>query len=280
MPRIVILVHRHGQFNDAAYFLHAIAEVWQQDGIEIRVLRGPGVYMQADLAILHVDLTVAPADHLKFVRQYPVAMNGAVADISKRRTSASIVRRGDGYDGPVIVKTNRNYGGLREGDIADRGSLVRRFARRLRGRMPWPWQGELGVSDYPILPSAARVPWVVWYNPDLLVERFQPEIRDDCYCLRTWVFLGDRETNSLSYSKQPIVKSENVIRREVVAEVPDELRQIRRELGFDFGKFDYAIVGDRVVLYDANRTPTLGNFPREQYLPRVRHLAEGIGAFI
>ena len=94
------------------------------------------------------------------------------------------------------------------------------------------------------------------------------------------MFLGDRETNSLSYSKQPIVKSENVIRREVVAEVPDELRQIRRELGFDFGKFDYAIVGDRVVLYDANRTPTLGNFPREQYLPRVRHLAEGIGAFI
>jgi hypothetical protein len=280
MRQIVILVHKRERLEGGTYFLEAIADIWRENSLQVSVLSGPGPHVQADLAILHVDLTVVPPDHLEFVRQYPVTINGAVADISKRRISANVVRRGDGYDGPVIVKTNRNYGGRREADLAIGGSLVRRSARGLRRTMPWPWRAELAISDYPILPSAAQVPWVVWYNSDLVVERFQPEIRDGCFCLRTWIFLGDRETNSLSYSKQRIVKSENVIRREVVAEVPDELRQIRRELGFDFGKFDYAIVGDRVVLYDANRTPTLGNFPREQYLPRVRHLAEGIRAFI
>jgi hypothetical protein len=279
MRRIIILVHRDGQF-DVAYFLHAIADVWQENGLQVIVQRGPGPHVEADVAILHVDLTVVPPDHLDFIRRYPVAMNGAVADTSKRRISANIVRRGDGYDGQVIIKTNRNYGGWREADLAARRSIFRRYARALRRRLPWPLRTELEISQYPVLPSAARVPWMVWHNPDLVVERFQPEMRDGCFCLRTWVFLGDRETNSLSYSKQPIVKSENVIRRDTVADVPDELRRIRRELGFDFGKFDYAIVGDRVVLYDANRTPTLGNFPREQYLPRVRQLAEGIGAFM
>jgi hypothetical protein len=114
----------------------------------------------------------------------------------------------------------------------------------------------------------------------VIVEKFLAERRDGLYCLRTWVFLGDRETNSLSYSKEPVVKARNVLRRAVVPEVPDELRAMRKQMGFDFGKFDYAIVDGKVVLYDANRTPSLGNFPREQYLPRIKLLAEGIRAFL
>jgi hypothetical protein len=47
------------------------------------------------------------------------------------------------------------------------------------------------------------------------------------------------------------------VRRELVPEEPDELREIRRSLGFDFGKFDYSIVNGRVVLYDRNRTPSV-----------------------
>jgi hypothetical protein len=62
--------------------------------------------------------------------------------------------------------------------------------------------------------------------------------------------------------------------------VPDELREMRKSLGFDFGKFDYAIVDGRVVLYDANRTPAVGNFSREQFMPRIRLLAEGLNAFL
>jgi hypothetical protein len=137
----------------------------------------------------------------------------------------------------------------------------------------------MGVSDYRIFDSPRCVPWTVWRNRDLVVERFLPERRGEFYCVRTWLFLGDRETHSLAYARCPVIKLADVVRREVLSEVPEALRQRRRELGFDYGKFDYAIVNDQVVLYDANRTPSLGNFAPEQYMPRVRHLAEGIETF-
>jgi hypothetical protein len=280
MHHIVILLHRHDTFDNPRYFLHETAEIWREKGLRVSVLYGPGPRVDADLAILHVNLTVVPDDYLAFVRQYPAVINGSVTDISKRLISTNLVCRGDGYQGQVIVKTNRNSGGCPEARLVKKGPLLRRCAHSLRKRLPWSCQSRLSVSDYHIFESVSQVPRVVWHNPDLVVERFLPECHDGFYCLRTWVFLGDRETNSLSYSDQPIVKSSNVLRRETVAEVPDELRQMRRHLGFDFGKFDYAIVNGRAILYDANRTPTLGNFPKEQFLPNIRLLAEGIRAYL
>ena len=279
---VVILVHRHDGFGHQGYFLGEIAEIWREQGLRVRVVDGPGRRAPAKVAVLHVDLTVVPEPLRTAAARYPVTLNARVNDISKRRVSANLVRRWDDYDGPVVVKTNRNCGGLREGRHAvASGGRVARYVRGLRESLPWAWRGELRTADYPVFPSARDVPRAVWYNPNLIVERFLPERHDGFYCLRTWVFLGDRETNSLCYSNQPIVKAVNVVRREPVAEVPDELRRRRREMGFDFGKFDYGIVdGGRVVLYDVNRTPTLGAFPREQYLPRLRHLAEGIRAYL
>ena len=43
---------------------------------------------------------------------------------------------------------------------------------------------------------------------------------------------------------------------------------------FDFGKFDYAVVDGKAVLYDANRTPGIGRFPEERYLPIVQNLGK------
>jgi hypothetical protein len=86
----------------------------------------------------------------------------------------------------------------------------------------------------------------------------------------------DQERNTAFYSPDPVIKSRNIVHHEP-AEVPDELRQKRRALKFDFGKFDYAVVDGSVVLYDANRT---GAFPKELYLPIVQNLARGIGAFL
>lgn len=279
MGHIAILVHKKGSFDKPLYFLRPVAEIWRESGWQISVLQGPQRKITADLAILHVDLTTVPRDYLEYLTQFPKVLNGRITDISKRKISSNLVRFGDGYDGPVIVKTNRNCGGEVEAKIAATTTRLRRFELALRHRLPWSMRCYLKTSDYKVFSTAKEVPYIVWLNPELIVERFLPEMREGFHCLRTWVFLGDRETNSLSYSKHAVVKSENVVRREVVADVPEELRQIRRRMGFDFGKFDYAIVDGRVVLYDANRTPTLGAATREQYLPRVRHLAEGLKAY-
>ena len=242
------------------------------------VLNGLGTRVDADLAILHVDLTVVPEDYLAFIRQYPVTINGSVTDISKRRISSNLVCRGDGYQGQVVVKTNNNCRGGCESETASRGTLLKKYTNSLRSRLPWSWQAKL--SDYPIYESVSQVPRAVWHNPDLIVEQFLPERRDGFYCLRTWVFLGDKESNSVSYSDQPIVKSNNILRHEKVAEVPDELRQMRRDLAFDYGKFDYAIVNGRVILYDTNRTPTMGSLSKEKLLPTIRLIAGGIQAYL
>src|SRR3954468_19031338 len=98
-PHIVVLVHEHDAF-DARYFLHEIAQVWRErEGARISVLNGPQAdLLTADLAILHVDLTVVPQDYLEYIRQYKLVLNGRVADISKRVVSNNIVHRRDGYD--------------------------------------------------------------------------------------------------------------------------------------------------------------------------------------
>jgi hypothetical protein len=283
IQHVVILVHRNDAFERAGYILNEVAAVWRDTGVQVSVLNGPGgrmnVDLRADLAILHVDLTVVPADYLAILEQYPLVINGRVRDTSKRAISGQRVRQGDGYEGPVIVKTNRNFGGTMEARLAAEGPILSRFALRLRNRLPWSWRSSLPVAEYPVFESPTQVPQVAWHNPDLIVERFLPEYHDGHYCLRNWTFLGDKEIITMAYSAKPIVKSRNIIHREPLTEVPDDLRQLRRDLGFDFGKFDYSIVDGKAVLFDANRTPSLGSLPRKEFLAHAQLLAEGIKAF-
>jgi hypothetical protein len=264
---IAILVHRHGSFDDPAHFLlKEIAGVWLEQGHAVSVLHGPGEAVEVDLVINHVDLTIVPVDHLAFMRLFPRVLNAAVVDISKRVICSHLVKSGDAYQGPVIAKSNLNAAGAKEAELA------------LQGQLP---SSYLTVFDkYQVFDSPCDVPNDIWQSRGIVVERFLPERIGGYFCLRTWVFFGDRETNSLSYAEVPVIKQRDVIRREVVEEIPDRLREIREELGFDYGKFDYAIVDGEVVLYDANRTPTLGTFSREDFLPRVRHYAEGLAAFL
>jgi hypothetical protein len=276
--RVVILVHRNDDFERAGYILHELAALWRDRGIQVTVARGRDELTDADLAILHVDLTRVPADYVSAVRRYPRVMNGRVIDISKRRISTNLLRRPGDYDGPVIVKTNRNFGGMKEALLARAGPALARYAQELRDRLPWSWRSWMPVSEYPVFESPRQVPRAVWLNPNLVVERFLPERREGRYCLRSWMFMGDRDSSTLAYSDHPIVKSRNIIRRELLTEVPAELRQLRRELGFDFGKFDYSLVDGKPVLFDANRTPSLGRLSREAFRPRAEVLAGGLAA--
>jgi hypothetical protein len=75
----------------------------------------------------------------------------------------------------------------------------------------------------------------------LVIEKFLPEQKDGMYCLRQYTFLGKSEINTLAYSEEPIVKARSVTRREILAEPYPGLREIRREMAFDYGKFDYAV---------------------------------------
>jgi hypothetical protein len=275
MPHVAIVLHRQDSLDRRSYWLRAVAECWRAAGIHVSVVRDPRAPIDADLAVLHVDLTVVPPEYLACVQSAAASVNGRVSDISKRAVSTHLVHHGDRYEGPVIVKTNWNDRGTREIHAARRGLIsslrpqdvarncrtyVREAGRRVRR---WRRYGShKAFLSYPVFDSMAAVPDAVWEDEDFVVERFLPERRDGQYCIRTWLFFGDRERHAM------------------LDEVPEKLRQIRRELKFDFGKFDYTIVDGQPVLFDANRTPSIGDFPRDRYLPIAQTLAEGIGIFL
>jgi hypothetical protein len=118
----------------------------------------------------------------------------------------------------------------------------------------------------------------MWFNPKLVVEKFRPERQDGLFCLRQWLFFGDREVGSVAYSKHPVVKANRIVKREAVTEFPDGLRAHREALRFDFGKFDYVLVDGEVVLYDANRTPV--DRAGRATSDLVRTLAAGIDMYL
>jgi len=234
-----------------------LAEQWRRQGIAVEVSSRLESPRGDDVVVIpHLDLTRTPAEHRHFFDRCPVVVNRGVTDISKRRVSTNLIRACDAYDGAVIVKTNRNAGGDPEKNKLGAKGRIGRAALKVARKLPWTVSGLLNPGEYKIYDHPTCVPWPVWHNPRLVVEKFLPERQGDLYCLRQYVFFGNREINTLAMSTDPLVKSWNVTRREVLPDTPEELRAARAAMGFDFGKFDYVIREGRVVLFDANRTPT------------------------
>jgi len=279
--KFVILLHEHAKFIKPDYTLHLLIKEWRAWGVEIEVLNGTNCFVKADAVILHISLTVVPEVYLRFAERYPVAINGKVADISKRRVSANLIDRFDDYDGPVIVKTNLNYGGMPELSVATLSSPIGRLKRLAKKSFPSRWSGYLAPEHYPIHESKSDVADWIWKDSRLVVEKFLPELVDDHHCLRQWCFLGDQGSNVLALSKNPIVKNANTIKYKPVADIPEELFSIRREMDFDYGKFDYTIVDGKAILYDANSTPTYDTGTGlEQAKTNAAIMAKGITAFV
>ncbi len=266
MRRIVVFTHPEDSF-DGRYFLRGIADRWAADGIETIVVKGGGETPDADLAILHCDVTVAPPDLLDAVQTYPIAINARVGDVSKKSISRQLVRDPMDFDGPVVVKCNWNASGWRE------ANLLRTAKDQIGAR--------LEIKPYRVYDCALDVPESDWADPDRVVEKFTPEVHDGLFATRLWIFLGDKETNRVVYSNEPIVKLKNTVRRESDPHVPDAMRVRREELGFDYGKFDYVVVDGEAILLDANPTPMIAGGAHIPALQgTVTALAEGLTSII
>ncbi len=282
--RVALLTHLR-QGLDPGYFLAAIAtHHWRPGGIEVVLQQGLRDPSAVDLAILHVDLTRVPPDYLALAARYPRTLNGAVADIAKRRISGHLLSEDDGSDGPVIVKSDLNSGGASERRLraAARGGPGGSLARAA-GRLAAAWRRGPASGRYRVYRRPSLVPRAVWRNPALVVERLFVERHDDLYALNQWFFLGDAEVVSTLLAPVPLVKMASVTARlPLHRAVPQELRQLRRELGFDYGKFDYILEDGRARLIDANRTPHLAcDSPLTPRMREVcRTLAGGLEAFL
>ncbi len=289
--RIAVLLHeRDWFFAKTPYLLGLLIREWERKGFTVEIVRGVRRVVAADILIPHVDMTVIPEEYEAFLASYPTVVNRRVIDISKSKISTNLVRRTDAYTGPVIVKTDRNYGGLPElrlkrmRRLADSvpGWLIRRALSRLRRGAPGPvaWSSVevMAPQAYRVFPSPQAVPAGVFENPSLVVEKFLPEIDQESYYVRCWYFLGDRELNIRLRSPRGVIKGEASQQCEETS-VPAELRPIRQQLGLDFGKIDYVLRDRGVVVFDVNRTPATRTLSLHGLADRTaRHLADGIWA--
>lgn len=285
MHKIVVLLHKNdtGFVSDPPnYTIGLLMREWRAMGFDVEVIRGVEHFVPADVLIPHLDLTVTPPEYRDFMLQYPMVVNGRVLDTSKSKISANLLGKNDSYTGPVIVKTDRNYGGKPESYLLPATPpLSARIIRKISSRL-WPgfnrpisWKHVecLDTGNYPVFPCLRDVPNGVFKNHRLVVEKFLPEMEGDNYCLRYCYFFGDHEVNIVLKSKAKAVKYANAFQQEETP-APVELRSIRQRLGCDYGKLDYVLRDDKVVLFDVNRTPSSG---RAVIIKDKAHqLAEGI----
>ena len=269
---IAILAHPQDGFWDEPRLVHLLMSRWEEMGLNVDLVTDPENATEADLALLHVSLSVVPPDYRLLAAGYPRTVNGRAVDVRKRRFSRLLVAREGSHAGAVIVKTDRNAGGWREHRVSPW------WRRKTETVLPWRMRRFVRPEDYPVFARPQLVPRGVWANPNLVVERFAAERESERYLCRHWLFLGSREVTRRTVSPHPVVKFRGLM--EATSEpIPVELRTIREELGLDYGKFDYGIVGGEVVLYDVNRTP--GASPNARlHTDTVETLAPGILEFL
>lgn len=240
--RIAVHWHAADRGRDRSRYMVSFYEpLWRALGLEVVHRFGPDAAVTADLALLHVDLSVVPPEYLALARAYPRLLNGAVADIRKSAVSRLLVGPSDPVAGPVIVKTDLNSGGAPE---RQRGVGARRWR--------WPWSRR--PDAYRVFGSLAQVPRRLRRDPGRVVERFVPEREGALYAVRVWHFLGDRGSCRRLLGPDPILRAGSQARAQDV-EVPEDLRAARAALGFDYGKFDFVVHGGAAFLLDANKTP-------------------------
>jgi hypothetical protein len=261
MKKSIALIFHENERSRAirSFAIWQLAELWRTEGMEVRFLFGTRKYVPADLAMLHVDLSVVPREYIDFAHRYPVVLNGKLRDIRKSSISRNTVRLDDGYKGPVIVKSDLNYAGQPERKLL--GTPWSRLAFRIACRLPLNCKRNTGPeprfrspADYTVFEDSRSVPREWFSRSDLLIEKFLPEMQDGLYCLRIYHFLGSRGVCILWNSHDPIVKAATVKRSQTVAAHPN-IVALTRKMGFDYGKFDYVMRGDEPVLLDANKTP-------------------------
>lgn len=254
---------------------------WEAAGLEVRKIYEPNRFVPADALLLHVDLSVVPKEYVDFAHRYPRVINGKVTDLRKRLYSENLISPGDNYEGPVIVKTSFNHGGVPEAGLRSKSggmNFLRRAYRWLdRKRKNSPYRIRTRF-DYRLYSSMKDVPDEILNCEELIVEKFLPEREGDNYRLRYYFFIGNVEVSANKLSDQPfcLTGSQTIDNNPI----PEKIREVRQRMGLDYGKIDYGFHEGKPVLYDVNRSAgVLAEGPSAFQQEVGDRLSEGIYSF-
>lgn len=293
-----ILILRHSKSKPMKYAVDHYALRWKDTGHRVIYHIGTDDMPEADVVVLSIDLTIVPQEYVELIQQHPLVINGKILDISRRRFSKLIVSRNSDYSGPVIIKTDTNYGGLSEHENLNHKDSPENFsstplifiikAFRIAQAIGWKWRRDvfrrwvtvetMNPLKYPILEDISSVPNGVWENSNLIVERFISNSDSDLFYTNYCAFFGDKEIAGRLGSNSPIVKFENAVSDEETP-IPNEVREWREELNIDYGRFDYVEADGKHYLIDVNKTEG-GSHTNYQYPTEMDFLASGLDYYI
>lgn len=280
MKTIMILKNDHNP--NRFYLIDALAQRWMKMGYKVVTHYGTKNLPSADIAILHIDKTIVPDEYSECLSQYSIVLNRNALDISKSLISKNMVRPEEDYSGPVIIKTNANFGGVREAREKSPSQKEKKWLRWLLKMKPnWEKIDSLNPHKYPIFKNKKSIPAGVWTNKNLIVEKFLPEIENGLFFLRYWIFFGEQGWAGRFGAKKPIIKFRKRVTKDELIPIPDELKLVRKKLGFDYGRFDFVQHDGKPVLYDVNKTLGVGRGAQqlEAYSAQLDILASGINGF-
>jgi hypothetical protein len=256
---IAILTHLRQGLDPDYFVARCMRQCWLPEGRRVIVHQGLRPPPPADLAIMHVDLTLVPEEYVALTRAYPYCLNARITDVSKRRISRWLVSAEDAYDGPVMVKHNLNHSGHSERRLRRaEGRIWARLREAARRWLPRAWGGA-GGPEYQVFARKAQVPRWVWRSTDLVVERLFVEKHGEYFLLHQWQFMGPRSLVSSLLGPTPLVKRfDGQTRLPKHHRVPEALWRRRGELGIDFGKIDFVLHDGEPIVFDVNPTPHWG----------------------
>ncbi len=294
-----ILILRDRPAKPMFYFIDHFISRWKDAGYRVIDHIGSIDVPMADILFLHINLTVIPPEYVEIIAKFPIVINGKILDISRRNFSQLLLTKTDKYTGPVIVKTNTNFGGKPEYDSLKQRHMLNTSVKdifllsRLKSAIKnpllqlinktgfkrpfrkWDRINRMNPLTYPIFKDIMSVPHGVWENNNLVVERFINQSEDILYYVYYCVFLGDREFTGRLGSPNPIVKFSNNVSEERLP-APDEVRQWRKDLKIDFGRFDYLEFEGQYFLIDVNKTEGGGVDICYDYQDEIDYLASGL----
>lgn len=259
------------------HLIKVLAGIWREQGHILSFGNRPPP--TTDAVIAHTDYSMIDEHFFRQVDEGIPVINSAARNILKSNVSQLLINENSKWHGPVIIKTDANCHAAEE--YAYHGLDLLRLLKIFAGRfVSWQWTGELPFRTYPILERTDQVPGWVWQDHRLVVEKFMPERDGELYVLRLWMFFGEQEYCMRVCSELPVVKSRKLVSVDLVEEVPDAVRSVRRKLGLDFGKIDFVMHGNDALVFDVNKTPTVDLNKRGQLGPFVRRLADGLDGLL
>jgi hypothetical protein len=287
--RIAILRHERAEHMRGKHVIDIMADYWRKEGHGVIFLYGTKRFIPADLLFVHVDLSVVPNAYLTFAKRYPTVINGCIKDIRKETFSQNLLKRKDPWNGPVIVKTNKNYAGVPELKHNQFKGVTGYIRQKL-----WRTRVHLNLkrldpaikepADYPIYSHLREVPRFYFYHPELVIEKFMPETENDLYCLHNMLFLGNRLSCLRIMSKKRIVNMGTAEEIEWNRTPHPKLVTLRDRLELDYGKFDYVIIDGQPILLDINKTigwPERGfnEDNRDEMMTHIEYQSKGLYSF-